>query len=350
MSGNRILKTVGFAPILAMVLLLHSPTVLADSSETDQEFEAPTVSSVLDAEDWDAAGPEPDDPNVNWLSNSHLYLSNQTQALTNWMDSFFGDETYDAEQAESLIRIEFIEDWHSIDSNKFKVKIRGRVHLPKISQRLSLVFNGEEDVEDRTNDFDRLNDDSIGLQYSPGKADNSEKSRLDYTMGWSAGHLRPGIRWRLQGEFNKKTNYRLTERIQYEHEKQFYSRTQFRVSHLLDESRIVNWSNRLNYGEKTLGVEWSSQLLLFQRYRVESSRPIAISYYAGLSGVTRPDSYVGNYSAGLVYRRQLKSKYVFLEFEPSIGRRKLDAQSDRELTWQAVLRLEVALSHDTPRY
>ncbi|MDG1205406.1 MAG: hypothetical protein P8N51_08540 [Pseudomonadales bacterium] len=50
-------------------------------------------------EDWEAAAPDSDDPKVNRLDGSHGYLTNQTQTLANWMDSFFGDTDYDSEQA-----------------------------------------------------------------------------------------------------------------------------------------------------------------------------------------------------------------------------------------------------------
>jgi hypothetical protein len=91
-------------------------------------------------------------------------------------------------------------------------------------------------------------EDRIGLQFS---GRETSKSRFDYTLGWSNGHLRPGIKYRRQGALSDKTTYRFTERIQYEHEKNIYSRTNFRISRLLTNNSIVNWSSRLTYGERT---------------------------------------------------------------------------------------------------
>ena len=157
-------------------------------------FSHPLLAESIE-DDWEAAAPEPDDPKVNWLDGSHDYLTNRTQTLANWMDSFFGDSNYDSEQAESIIRIELERDWNSDDDSGFGAKIRGRVHLPKLSKRLSLVFSGDEEEEGRFDD--RLpaqeEDDRIGLQFS-GK--ETSRSRFDYTLGWSNGHLRPGIKYR----------------------------------------------------------------------------------------------------------------------------------------------------------
>ena len=87
---------------------------------------------------------DPNDIPVNWVDESHAYATNQAQALTEWMDAFFGDPEYDAEQAESLLRLELANEWDEEDGNDFSVRLRGKVQLPKISRRLNLVFAGEE--------------------------------------------------------------------------------------------------------------------------------------------------------------------------------------------------------------
>lgn len=294
-------------------------------------------------EEWEAAAPEPDDPKVNWVDGSHDYVANQTQALANWMDSFFGDANYDSEQAESIIRIELEQDWDNDGGGSFGSKIRGRVHMPRLSKRLSLVFSGDEDEEGNFEDLlpGQEEDDQIGLQLS---GRETARSRFDYTIGWSNDHLRPGIKYRRQDSIGEKTTFRFTERIQYEHEKNIYSRTNFRISRLLTDNSIMSWSSRVLYGERTQGVEWTTQFSLLNRYKVEDDRPIAVSYFISAAGVTRPDSFTSVYGAGLVYRRQVFRDYLFMEFEPSANYLKLEADDDRELLWRAVIRLEIAIS------
>ena len=215
--------------------------------------------------------------------------------------------------------------------------------MPRLSKRLSLVFSGDEEENGNFDDLlpGQEEDDRIGLQLLERE---TSKSRLDYTLGWSNGHLRPGIKYRRQAALGEKTTFRFTERIQYEHEKNVYSRTNFRISRLLTSNGIMNWSSRLIYGERTQGVEWSTQLSLLNRYKVEDDRPIAVSYFVSAAGVTSPDSYTSVYSAGLVYRRQLVRDYLFMEFEPSANYRKLEAYDNRELLWRAVLKLEIVFS------
>jgi hypothetical protein len=129
---------------------------------------------------WNAYMPEEDDVPINWLDNSHAYLTNQTQSLAGWMDGFFGDPAHDAEIAESFVRLEVIEDWNSEDGNNSKIKVRGRVQMPRLSERISLVFSGEEN-EAGEEEFDREKDDNVGFQFraaETGRSSSQEPSSV----------------------------------------------------------------------------------------------------------------------------------------------------------------------------
>ncbi len=322
-----------FRLTVLLILVINSSGLMADEDDEDQPGT------------WNAYMPEEDEAPVNWLDNSHAYLTNQTQSLAGWMDAFFGDPAHDAEIAESFVRVEIIEDWNSEDGNKSKLRIRGRVQLPRLSKRLSLVFRGEED-EFGESGFDREPDDNVGLQFRGGE---TSLTRFDLTLGYSSGHLRPGVRFRVEGPIGEKSSYRLIERIQYEHGENFFSRTQFRLRHSLSENRVIGWNNRLLYGEKTDGVEWRSSISYQTRYRVEQPRPIGVTYFTGASGFTRPDSYANNYNIGFLFRRQIYRDFLFFELEPSYNYQKIDANSDREGLWRVVARLEIALQKDLRR-
>src|SRR6056297_1077906 len=71
--------------------------------------------------------PVPPDPNAvgsNWVDSSHAYVTHQAEALTRWMDRFFGDPNYNLEQAESLLRLQFVDNWTSADGHDLKPRIR----------------------------------------------------------------------------------------------------------------------------------------------------------------------------------------------------------------------------------
>ena len=310
---------------------------------------------------WDAAEPSPEleenlnaleeetplDPNeppVNWVDASHAVVTNQTQALTEWMDAFFGDPNYNLEQAESQLRLEFIEDWDQDQGNDFKVRVRGKLQLPKVSRRLSLVFRGEEG--DDLTEEERRDEDSIGLQL---KVRDRKRSRFDLTLGWASGSLRPGVRFRNEGEISADTTYRYIQRLQYEDGENFFTTGNVDINHILDDDNILRWSNRAKWGDHTDGVEWRTRLTLRGRRLMDTSRPLALSYYGTINGVTRPDAFVKNYRLGAIWRRQVYRDYLFLEVEPAINYRRLRLEEDREFALGFVVRLEFALERDLRR-
>lgn len=284
------------------------------------------------------------EPPINWVDTSHAYATDNAQALTEWLDEFFGDPVYDAERAESYLRLELIDDWDREDGNDFKVRLRGQVQLPKISQRAHLIFSGEE--SEGLEEDERKEQDSIGLQY---KVREGKRARIDMTMSYASSHLKPGIRYRNEGAFSDLYSYRLTQRIQYQHEKQFFSTTLADLNRAISQDSVLRWSNRLLYGEETDGVEWRTRLSLSQRFGVDGKRPLALRYFGVVSGVTRPDSLVKNYKLGVLMRRQMYRDFLFVELEPAYNLRRREIEDKREGQWSLILRLEIALERDLRR-
>ena len=141
---------------------------------------------------------EPEDlenPSITWVDSSHAYATDQVQALTVWMDNFFGDPTYDLEKPDSLVRLEWQNNWDEEDGYKGRVRLRGKLHMPRISKRLNLIFSGK-DGDNLGADERKENTDLVGVQYSLGELN---RSRVDLTLDAGTWDLRPGIRYRNQG-------------------------------------------------------------------------------------------------------------------------------------------------------
>lgn len=277
----------------------------------------------------------------SWIDSSHTYASDSAQALTEWLDAYFGDPLYDAERAESFLRLEVLNDWDQEDGNSVKLRLRGQVQLPKISQRVHLVFRGEE--SDSLDADEQEEEDSVGLQY---QVLEGGRSRLDVTLSYASSHLKPGIRYRNEGAFSDLYSYRLTQRLQYEDGEKFFSTTLADLNRAVGGNAAWRWSNRLLYGEETEGAEWRTRFSLRQRLREGSERPLAMSYFSTISGVTRPDSFVKNYKLGVLFRRQFFRDFLFFEFEPAYNWRRREFELEREGQWSAVVRVEIALQRD----
>ena len=337
MKGNPVASVKNWLSIIgALPLLTLAQTAMPAGPETGNE--APPVAE-------ESPGPnDPNEPSITWVDTSHAVVTNQAQALTEWMDAFFGDPNYNLEQAESFLRLEFIQQWDEEDGSDFKLRLRGKVQLPQISKRLNLVF--QDDEGEGLTEEERQQEDQIGLQY---KMQEGRRSRLDVTLGWSSDGPRPGVRYRYDDNFSESTSYRYLQRVQHESDEGFYTTARFDINHRLDENNILRWLNRGLWGEETDGVEWRTGVSLRQRRKQETKRPIAISYFTSVNGVTRPDSLVKNYRAGVLWRRQIYRDYLFFEVEPAFNYRRRKLEDEREPVWSIVLRLEVALERDLRR-
>ncbi len=281
---------------------------------------------------------------ITWVDDRHAYATNKTQALTQWMDNFFGDPLNDLEQAESFMRVQFIDDWEEEDGHDFKVRVRGKVQLPKISKRLNLVFAGEED--DGLDEQERRQEDVVSLQYNVA---DGKKSRFDLTLGWASSNLRPGVRYRNEGPMGDTSSYRFLERVQWEDGEGLFSITQLDLYRALDGNDLIRWSNRIKYGKETDGIEWRSKLSLSQRYLIDTKRPIATNAFLTINGVTQDDKFTKNYKLGFLFRRQIYRDFLFIELEPAINYRRREFEDDRDIVWGLVVRLEVALEKDLRR-
>ncbi len=288
---------------------------------------------------------ENQEQDINWVDDSHAYMTDRAQALTEWMDEFFGDPTHDLEKAESLLRLEFSDDWEQDEGHDFSVRLRGKLQLPRISKRLDLVFAGEE--SDVTDELEREQENAVALQYQLGR--ERKRSRVDLTMGVASGNLRPGVKYRNQGPINDRNRYRFQERLQYEDGEGFFSITQLDLYRKRSEDSEWRWSNRGVWGERTEGVEWRTRLAMRKRYDIETKRPYAINYFGAIRGVTRPDSYVKNYRLGLTWRRQVYRDFLFMEVEPSYNLRRPNLDESREGFWGVEVRFEIALERDLRR-
>jgi hypothetical protein len=296
-------------------------------------------------EGWEAAAPRgADEPPINWVDSGHAYATDQAQALTEWMDNFFGDPNYDLEKAESLLRLEWSNSWDEQDDYNGKLRLRGKLQLPRVSKRLNLVFSGEDGNE--LSEDERSQEDRVGLLYTVAE---KKRSRIDLGVGINSSGLRPGIRYRNQGPITDLYRYRFTQRVQWENDEGVYTTGQINLDRALSESSLVRWSNRVVYGEETEGAEWRTRLSLNQRRKpLRKKHQLAVSYFGTINGVTDP-SYTKNYRLGVLLRRQVYRQFLFVELEPSYNWRQKNIEDKREGVWAVELRFEIALERDLRR-
>ena len=224
-----------------------------------------------------------------------------------------------------------------MDKGDFKVKVRGKIQLPKMSKRLALVVEGEEgDDFSSAGPGGNEDDGQVGLQYTFGEAGGI---RYDGILGInSSADVRVGVRFRHEGKYTDKLAGRFIQDLAYQTgDRGAFTRTQADLYRRLDDDDMLAWVNRVEYGEDTWGVEWRSSL----QWRHRLSDNEAITYMMGADGITDPKTLTENYGFAINYRTSIYRKFLFLQFEPYYSwRKELDFDS-RKGVWGMNMRFEI---------
>lgn len=270
----------------------------------------------------------------SWVDASYEFVTLRTDALAVWLDSFFGTPTADRESADSVLRLrnELVLDQR--DGSDFKVRLRGKVDLPQLDRRLSLVLSDRNDEHDEVIPDSVGRDDDIGLQL---RLREDDGSRLWVSLGINSSFdLRTSLRYRHVHPFGDAWRLQWSEKLYYKQEDGFGLLTRTDLDYLLASDRLVRWTNQLDYGEETAGVEWGTGI----SYQIRLDSRQALSYFTSVSGETDPDYLTSSYGIGVRYRRNILRRWMFLEVEPAHFWRRRTLDTARDSVWMLTLRLE----------
>jgi len=311
-----------------------SPHLIAlQQDNPDQDSEGPDVDGEADA-----VSESPD----GWVEGGHRYAARKADEMTQWVDNFFGNDERDLEQAYSRLRLRTIYDWDDRLDNEIKVRLGGKVSLPQISERLDLVFRGEDMDGFNDRGVEDADEDRIGLQYEVGPADR-RNGRFKLTVGFGSSGPKPGVKYVYQDALAEDVSFRFTQRFTYDLGDGGYGSSRFVVDKALRERELIRAYTRFLYGEKTEGTEWSTSLSYARGWEGEGGRVGASWLYVGADGQTEPYDFVKNYKVGMRIRRQAYKDFFFWEIEPSYNWRIDEPYFDREGAWRIELRLEFLL-------
>ncbi len=273
------------------------------------------------------------------LDTSHRYVTRNLDDVARWFDGFFGDRELERESAHSIVRLQYNYSFIEAGESDDKLRLRGKVRLPKINRRLHLVFSDEEDENlTSSNDrnlFNNEESEAVALQLD---VREEREFKLDHRVGLRSGdQVRVGSRARYQRVFADRWKGRISEELFWQDTVGFGTRTILDLDYVHDPVRLTRWRNRFDFDEESNGVEWSS-LLSFNRALGDER---ALSYYLRAFGYTQPRYLTSGYGPGLVFRQNFLKNWLFYEVEPQYGWYRDEINSRREGIASVTLRLEV---------
>ena len=337
-----------------MLLVLALP-VLADSENVDLTQSdcidaacepSPTTQASEENPESESQPDNKENAKQGWIDRRHSFVSNKADELAVWMDGFFGVPRSDLEAAHSSLRIRLEYEWDEVDGSGTGAKIRGKLHLPRISERLSLIFadedldeNSENEETERTRRDDN-DDNSVAIQYN---LLDQLRSRLDFNVGIRSGFSpQASVRYRTEIPIREKYLTRFTEEIFLRSGEGFGSVTRYDIDRAVSADRLVRMANRLKISEESDGLEWSTNLSI--RKRLEKDQ--AIAYFTFVDGETRPNELTTAYGLGFLYRVNFFRRWLFAEIEPAYSWRREEPEDKRKGAAQVIFRIEIALEED----
>ncbi|GAB5414956.1 MAG: hypothetical protein Cons2KO_25590 [Congregibacter sp.] len=293
-----------------------------------------------------AANDDAATPAKHWVDSSHEYATNRAQALAQWMDDFFGAQVRDAERADSFVRAILIDDWDQRDGHDPKLRLRGQLSLPKISERVDLIFSGEE-AEQTLTEEERAQENDVGVRFN---VRDGKRTRVDATLSLRAGPaILPGVRLRYQQPITDNSWARFTQRFQYHSSDGYRSLTNFDLNRAIGEQSLLRWGGRLRYREDKEFWDWNTGLTYRHWFGDHADFPSAVEYYIAMSGRNEPEVFSTNYRVGMLYRKQFFRRFLYYEIEPNYNWRRDTFEERREGVLGVVFRLEVMLDDDLIR-
>ncbi len=277
---------------------------------------------------------------LGWLDQTRDFSSNRADAMAQSLDRFFGVPRSDVEAAYSSLRLITESRWNENEGMDYRLRLRGTVHLPGVTERLRLIFS--EDQGEGTSYYnqnellEKPRSTRLNLELNLGENDNH---RIDFRVGLrSSLKLRSSVRYRYTKPLGEKYFNRFTQSLYFIDGKGFGSFSQYQLDKSFDNDQILRWSNELKAEESFDGLEWSSSLQQLWRF----SDTGGLSVFARVAGNTEHD-YTALYQVGLRIRRNFSRPWLFWELGPGYSWEKQASHLPRDGSAFLVARLEMAI-------
>lgn len=313
------------------------PTVLPEQSDT--AIVAPKVMTQDDT----------------WVDRKQNRASQKLQHYATKIDSWFGTPNpNEANPPSAQLRILLDNEWNTFDGYALRPRIRGKIHLPTLEKRFSLVFgddtldneirngiaiNNENPRGSGDNTFDRKqsreDNSSLALRWERFK--NPWGIKTDADLGIRSGNdlyvrLNAQKDWQLGNDF-----YAHAEQIyRYGVQSKHYLRTNAELRHARrDHAYIANQAS-VTYTDNDDGhdVYWDNRL--FRQHQFFHDNWFNYGVYMG-GHFVNDLSPLSSYGPFVSWRQPLWREWFFVQSEVNYLN---DKTRDREHTVGALLRLE----------
>jgi len=271
-----------------------------------------------------------------WLLGSRDQLSRQISSLGHNLDEWLAGEGVGEQVNETYLSVRLNQVAGSFDGYNSKLKIGGRLDLPRVSDRWKLIF--ESDVEELNSLEENVLDDA---QSSASIGGFRYQNVTD--SGWEISHdfglqarlpADPFYRMRLAygADIGNLWSLAIRQKIWHYDSRGWGYDTEFSFIKELAADRIFSYTTEFNFEDADNITEFGQTLTLHQTLGAMET----LSYELGFLGQNRPNLRVDDYYTRVLYRKAVFENWLIFEVAPQII-------VSREENWRPQPRLMVNL-------
>lgn len=332
----------------------------ANAPSQESEELAPVKTTVEEKGAYDVCSEMIDEKALTMLERARRQLSITACASSAWLDGIFGDQMLYEEYRATYGTVSAGALWSEYDGFDPRLRFRVRLQLPQWDEHVSAFAGrvGEEDfisdVEDEfdalpTRQFGNLEEDSVlvGLGYSNPKRTGND---FDASVGVRLRTpLDPFVRARYEFIRGFAEHYVFTARetLFWQNSEGFGSTTRFYLDRALSERFLVRWANLGKFTEETKGLEWYSQVTLFQSVNDR----VGLAWQAQIEGQTDNEVQITRTATRLIMRRQFRHpEWLVLELRGGVGWPREKLTEEREASIELGIALEMQFGQRRDRW
>lgn len=272
-----------------------------------------------------------------WLDEMHRQIGDSVNASAQWFDNFFStNQQVEDEKATGHARIRLAWEPRSRDWDDFEARIRVRVKLPKLKNRVDLILADYEDehLDDkvragRAEDANRQEKFNIAFRFK-----RSPDSGLSHRLGIGRRlQLFAKTRYRDKFQLAPDTDLRWDASVYYYNRDGLGADTGLTLDHHWGDDMLFRFDNRFYFRDQSSDWLWQHSLQHFQQFKDNSA--LILGYY--VEGLSRPNYRLEEYLVSTRYRQQFLRDWLFFEVEPFVLWRRAEGFS---ASYGVALRLE----------
>ena len=342
---------------------LAAPTVEETQATEQSEFMLSAIPQAIDA----LPTVLPEESNVpivptqeetkdsSWVDSKHNHFRQYLQKKAHKIDDWFGEP--DPEKpARASLRILVDSTWNKFDEFEVKPRVRGKIKLPTLQNRFSVVF-GDDSLDDEIRNNVAITNPNANSN-EPGKTFDQNTTRrennsvavrwseflktdlfnTDFDIGLRDGasdvfaRIKASRDWQLQDHFST----RVEQVYRYGSESQNYARTNLEIKHHKEGEPFIANQAAITYADDNsdIGVSWENRL--FRQHTFFQDNTFSYGLYTNGRAKDK-DFHLNGYGPFVSWRQPFLRDWFFVQSDLSYYN---DKDLDRSNYLSGFLRLE----------